>query len=82
MNVRETGIRRIRYLTRGLTLVGVAGSLVFAGLAKSATESAQQPAPTPTSPATTDPGTGQPPDIQQPPVRHTDDQPQVTLGGS
>jgi hypothetical protein len=62
MNVRETGTRRIRYVTRGLTIAGVAGSLVFAGVAKSATESERAKTtgnqPSSSSSSGTDSGTG------------------------
>lgn len=91
MNVREKGIRRIRYVTRGLAVAGVAGSVLFAGLAQAATQSARTNTPngTPTTGNTTRPSTptnprhrGAPPPADQPPVTGTDQLPQITGGGS
>jgi len=89
MNVRETGIRRIRYVTRGLTVAGVAGSLLFAGAAKAATDAARssRPGNQPSS------GTSKSPSGQnststnndqnsQPQVNNTDRGPLITSGGS
>jgi hypothetical protein len=90
MDVREKGIRRIRYVTRGLAVAGVAGSVLFAGLAQAATQSARTntPSGTPTSGTTNRPSTpinprhrGAPP-ADQPPVTSTDQPPQITGGGS
>jgi hypothetical protein len=94
MNVRETGIRRIKFVTRGVAVVGVAGSIAFAGLAKAATDSDRADTPKPSgttspSPATTA-GTGPTKTntpatrtrTTQPSVTDTHDDPQVTVGGS
>jgi hypothetical protein len=94
MNAREIGIRRIRLVTRGLAVVGVAGSVAFAGLAKAATDSDRaatpRPAPASTSgrttptPAATKGGTVKAPATRatQPSVNDTVDEPQITVGGS
>jgi hypothetical protein len=86
MNVREKGIRRIRYVTRGLAVAGVAGSVLFAGLAQAATQSARSGTPklTPSTPSTpTNPRRRDaPPPADQPPVNGTDQPPQITGGGS
>jgi hypothetical protein len=88
MNVREVGIRRIRYVTRGLTVAGVAGSLLFAGLAQAATQSARSNTPTGGTPNTNTPSTTNPRHrgsrvpADQPPVTSTDNPPQITGGGS
>jgi len=88
MNVREKGIRRIRYVTRGLTVAGVAGSLLFAGLAQASTQSQRSNTPTGNTP-TTGPTTPTNPrqrtprvPADQPPVTSTDNPPQITGGGS
>ncbi len=94
MNVRETGVRRIRFVTRGLAVAGVAGSIAFAGMAKAATDSdranttktrvtpstsaSPSPAATKGSTTTKTPATQN----TEPNVTTTDDDPQVTVGGS
>jgi hypothetical protein len=88
MNVRETGIRRIRYVTRGLTIAGVAGSLLFAGAAKAATEGeraktpSNQPSSGTTSPSTPSSTSSNNDQNSQPPVNNTDQGPLITSGGS
>jgi hypothetical protein len=90
MNVRETGIRRIRYVTRGLTIAGVAGSLLFAGAAKAATDGerartpSNQPSSGTTSPSSTDDqnSTNKNNQNSQPPVNNTNQGPLITSGGS
>ncbi len=92
MTARARGLRRITLVSRGLAVAGVAGSLAFAGLARADTHLVGTPptTPTPTTPTptptvaktTTKPPVRTPPRHQAPQVTETDQEPQVTTGGS
>jgi hypothetical protein len=86
MNARERGLRRIRLLTWGMSVLGVAGSIGVAGLARAATTSAgnatPDPSPSPTSTATRHPHPRPTHSTRPPVITHTDDPPIIISGGS